>query len=264
MKISVFGDVMWNYQMTLHPSLPVECNVKQVGGTLLNMAAAAKKYFDTVIAVGSIGLPDDLLVHDRFSEAGIIARLTSIQNVSTGACVLTYNNGLRTGITSFRQANLCLPFTAIPMEDVVTSDFIFVNGWSFLPKSLTSKAILQVVYNASERRIPVIFDILPHQIQKSEMTDDYLAALELSSIVICETQGRDSSARSLDLAALRTPLMRAKLFIMFDWVSRFRVVTDDDRCLADEFTNYSKDADIGFLDAIALEQVLKYYKQSST
>lgn len=259
MKITVFGDIMWNYKLLHHSSLPIECSSRSIGGTLFNIAVAAKKHFDEVVAVGAIGMADYEIINDKFAEMGINAQLEGVPNISTGACVLTYNNGLRKSILSFRQANMCLSHESIDLANLFTSDFLFVNGWSFLPKSETSKVLVRVLCDAHERNIPIIFDILPHHIQEDEMSDDYLSALELSNIVICETRGQYSNPRTVNLSALRSRLKHSDLFILFDWINKFRVINGDGKCLAEDFTNYHRDSGIGFLDEIALQQVITYF-----
>lgn len=259
MKITIFGDVMWNYPLSLDSSLPIECNKKYVGGTLLNISVAAKKHFQDVHAIGIVGTQDYKIMNDTFIEKGLNPKLATAHEISTGACMLTYNNGLRTSIISFRQANMWLHYQSINIAEIMTSDFIFVNGWSFLPNSVTSKTLIKVINEATNKGIPVIFDILPHHIQEDELTVDYLYALERSSIVICETRARIMSQRTLNLASIKERCRWASLFIIFDWTRKYTVITSEGKCIAEEDTNYHNDAGIGFLDALALEQVVKYY-----
>jgi hypothetical protein len=263
MKISVFGDVMWNYSLKKNPTLPIECHPRAIGGTLLSLCIAAKQYFDAVVAFGAVGEQDYKVIKHRFTELGINSKLASISDNATGACVLVYEKGLRTQILSLRQANMHLHYETINIQDIVTSDFIFVNGWSFLPESVTSKSIIRILREADKIKVPIIFDVLPHHIQKDKITDDYLAALDLSSVVICETpRGDSNNASILCGSALGRSLKQCKLFILFDWIKSFRVLTGDGHCLAEESTNYSVGKGVGILDAIALQQVLKYYQRS--
>lgn len=262
MKITVIADVMWNYFLERHPTLPIECNSRRLGGTLISTCTAAKRHFSVVVAIGAVGKEDYEVISRKLTGLEVNCQLSSIPNVSTGACVLIYENETRTNILSFRQANMYLGFDAIDMQDVFTSDFIFVNGWSFLPESMTSKTIIRVLNEAHNKNVPIIFDILPHHIQQNEMTVDYVTALEMSSILICETrQHMNTDRRVLDFSALKKKLKHCKLYILFDWVNRFSVVTRDGHCLLlDEPTNYRTDAEIGFLDEVALRQILKYFR----
>jgi sugar/nucleoside kinase (ribokinase family) len=262
MKITIFGDVMRDYRFEKHPTLPVECNAFQLGGTLLNMCIAAQRCFDKVIAVGAVGSKDRGQVIQKFEDENVEAQIKSVSGVSTGVCLLLYENGIRTGILSLRQANLDLNYGSVDMSSVLSSDFLFLNGWSFLPESRTSRTLVQILAEANSAGIPIIFDLLPHHIQWDEMNKDYLRALELCSIAIVETKPKDDDiARVFDVSRLRDMAKKSSLFLFFDWIHTIRVETKSGECLADEPTNYTPSAPRGFLDEVALRQVLKFYSK---
>lgn len=264
MKLTVFGDVMWNHALRLHSSLPIECNERALGGTLINTSSGARQYFDEVLAIGAVGEQDRRAVEDHLTQIGVETNVRPVPGMNTGVCILQYDNEMRTSILSLRQANMHLTPDAIDMCSVLSSDFIFVNGWSCLPESTTSKTLLQVLAAADAESVPIIFDVLPHHIQRSEMTGDFLRVLAMSRVVIYETLPQDqNSSRVFDASVLSEIARQCRLFILFDWVRSVRVESGSRVCLSEEPTNYgdySKEAVGSYLDGMALRQVVTYYR----
>ena len=50
-----------------------------------------------------------------------------------------------------------LSYNFLNLKNILSSDYIYVNGWSFLPELITSKIILNVLFEAKKRNIPIIF-----------------------------------------------------------------------------------------------------------
>lgn len=260
MKIAVFGDIMWNYYLDTHQSLPAECNTKKIGGTLWNVCKAALKHFDTVLAIGAVGAADHGDVVDRMNNMGIQTNLACCLDVSTGACMLIYKRGVRDGILSLRQANMMLPYDVIDIDRILSSDFIFVNGWTMLPESTTSKSLVCVLDSAFRAGIPIIFDVLPHHIQRSEMNPEYIKILEQSSIVICETFPEHKEVdRVVNMQMIYDISKQCRLYILFDWIRSVRVLSKDGKCLTEVPTNYRKGVSTEFLDDLSLGLIGRYY-----
>lgn len=262
MKITVFGDIMWNYELDKHSTLPVECNSRCIGGTLLKICSAARRQFDKVIAVGTVGAKDYEDIKKIFENMKIKANIVSVPNISTGTCMLKFENNVRTLILSLRQANLELNYDNINKKDVFSSDFIIVNGWSFLPESNTSRSLIRVLSEANQKNVPIIFDILPHHIRIKEMSSDYIRALGLCSVVICEISPQNkNSNRIFELSILHKIANKCKLYILFDWIRSIRVEKDNRNCLTEESIPYSQDTQHEYYDELALQKVLKYFPQ---
>lgn len=259
-QITVFGDIMWNYEPKTFSALPVECSPRILGGTLITVSRKARKYFDTVIAVGAVGLRDKIEVDSVLASFGIDARIQGVDSVGTGCCVLTFQEGVRTGITSVRQANMYLDLPTIAEVDTLDSSYVFANGWSFLPESKTSHSLLRTLGRAAERGARVIFDVLPHHIQFGEMTGHYLRALSLARIVVFESHPQLGSENiRFDPEVIRKNCRDLELLISFDWTKSFRVETPDGAILSEGPTHYTHQAEPGYLDGLALREILRHF-----
>ncbi|MBF0345150.1 MAG: carbohydrate kinase family protein [Nitrospirae bacterium] len=259
MKISVISDIMINYKIDRDNALPIDCLQKEYGGTLFNISIACKEFFDEVIAIGIVGEDDYEAVYKKFIDNKVVPCLFTDKSDDTGACIMLYKNDVRENIFSFRKINLQLDYDKIDIKKVLDSSFVFFTGWSFLPSSLTSNSCIRLMKIAKVNGIPIIFDILPHRLRPSEITEEYRNALLMADILIAESDTYERIFNNYNSVHITN---NAKLYLLFDWVKSFKVIDNCHNLLYSGLTNYSHKSEPYHLDRVAIENIIRFYNKS--
>jgi len=264
-KILIVADIMYNYLFNESEkwTMPLDFYKPTLGGTLFNTARAAATSFESVVSLGCVGDNDKNLIEFEFNKNKLINNIFFTNNNSTGICIiLNDSSGERKGMISYRSANCYLDFSQINLNDINDIDYLFINGWSFFPQSRTSKSCLLLMDFAREIGAKVIFDMLPHHVNRTTITDEYKEAITKTNILISEVNTFktffDFEEENISTNSVMYPLIQnIDYFLIFNYVHKLAVFNKT-KFSEEILTGYEFNKNTEYLlDRIALSAISK-------
>jgi sugar/nucleoside kinase (ribokinase family) len=267
MQISVIGDVLkdyWIEEMGIL-KMPIECYDYVLGGNLLNICKATVQLFDETIAIGNVHNDDYEKIIETLND-GKIVPLISSGTEQTGTCIIITENGIRKNLLTLKNANSYLELNNENREIVLRSDFLFITGNLFYPNNTkTSNICLSLLHEFRESKKKIVFDMLPHKIDKFSITQEYSKALENTNILISEIETFERFFTIDNLFSPIKGLDNIQLLLLFDMkqhlgiCNNIRVYNMVTKSFFNEKISYnSRLSTKYYLDYIALATMLKH------